>query len=441
MATYLTTPFPGEDPSVRLLGSTPRGHLAILTCLGPADSGFLEELRQATEPAPRSRLLATLVELGTRGGQLWAVERALGVHTLDLVLKRVASVGCALPDALCAHVAFRILEAVAGLGREHGRLTPMNVLLLPNGELQVLGAQYARHLPPRPAELMYLEVPEGFEAGASDVFSAAQIARALALRRNPRPGERGPAALESLLPDHLDAPPAPEVARATATELAGFAKLLGLPSTQPTRAPLELSTVSFVREEASEFEALEEADAEADQFQPGPAMDANGRIDLGGHVEPTQPAPRPKPAAAEPVELDRAAMAHAFPPAEEPAPTSPPRRSVWRALGLTAIALAALGALAVVGVFALSWRLPTWLQPRPAHPGVYGRALLRIESEPSGATVLMGSEEIGLTPYLSDNDYPDGDNTFSLKLSGHQPYQGSFQGGRDVTVRAKLRRR
>lgn len=450
MATYLTIPFPDEEPTTRLLGTTPRGHRAVLTCLGPADSALLEELREATAPVPRSPFLATLLELGTRGGQLWAVERAAGVHTLDLVLKRTAATGQPLHDALCARIAFRILEATSALGRPHGRLTPRNVLLLQNGEIQILGAQYAHRLEPRAGELAYQDSREEADPAEADLFGALQIARALALRRAPRPGERGPAPLEALLPASLDSQPSPEVARTSATELAAFLASLGLPATDPTRAPMELSTVSIVPEEAGEAGELlqPEEDPEADQFQPGPAMDADGRIELSSLPKPAWPASRPRPAmAAASLELDPAAVEHAFGPSREPSPelpapeTSPRRaRSLGRALALALASAAAAGAIGV-GAFAMRDRLPSWLQLPPAHPGAYGKAMLRIESEPSGATVRVGDEELGVTPYLADNDYPEGNNAVTVELRGYQPYRGSFPGGRDFTVRASLKRR
>ncbi len=444
MATYLTTPFPGEEPTARLLGSTPRGHLAVLTCLGPADSALLEELREATAPVLRSPFLATLLELGTRGGQLWAVERASGVHTLDLVLKRAAALGQPLHDALCARIAFRILEATSALGRPHGRLTPLNVLLLQNGEIQVLGAQYARRLEPRPSELAYYESREDSDPAQADFFGALQIARALALRRTPRPGERGPAPLEALLPSSPDAHPSPDVARTSATELAAYAAGLGLPSTAPTRTPLELSTVSIVPEETGELLRVDEADPEADQFQPGPAMDVDGRIELSTPPKSAWPASRPRPAMASSLELDPAAVVHAFGPPPEPPPPEPPAPSrshpLGRAIGLTLAGAAAAAAIGV-GAFAMRDRLPGWLQLPPAHPGVYGKAMLRIESEPSGAAVMVGGEELGVTPYLADNDYPDGANAFTVELKGYAPFHGTFPGGRDVTVRTSLKRR
>lgn len=443
MATYLTTHFPGEEPTARLLGSTPRGHLAILTCLGPADSALLEELRDATAPVPRSPFLATLLELGTRGGQLWAVERASGVHTLDMVLKRAAALGQPLHDALCARIAFRILEATSALGRPHGRLIPLNVLLLQNGEIQVMGAQYAHRLEPRPSDLAYLDPRDGPNPEA-DLFSVQQIARALALRRTPRPGEKGPAPLEALLPAALDSHPSPEVARTSATELAAFTANLGLPSTDPTRAPLELSTVSIVPEETGELLRPDEMDPEADQFQPGPAMDADGRIELSSPPRAVWPASRPRPATAATLELEPAAVEHAFGPSREPPPPEPPppprSRTLGRALALALAAAAAAGAIGV-GAYAIRHRLPTWMQLAPAHPGIYGKAMLRIESEPPGAAVRVGDEELGLTPYLADNDYPDGANAFTLELKGHQPFRGTFPGGRDFTVRAALKRR
>jgi hypothetical protein len=447
VATYLTTPFPGEEPTARLLGTTPRGHLAILTCLGPADSALLEELREATAPVPRSPFLATLLELGTRGGQLWAVERAAGVHTLGLVLKRAAAIRQPLHDALCARIAFRILEATSALGRPHGRLTPQNVLLLQNGEIQVLGAQYAHRMEPRAAELAYQDPRGEADPAEADLFGALQIARALALRRAPRTGELGPAPLEALLPASLDAQPSPEVARTSATELAAFMSSLGLPATDPTRAPMELSTVSIVPEETGEL-LLPEEDPEADQFQPGPAMDADGRIELSSLPKPAWPASRPRPAmTAASLELDPAAVEHAFGSSREPSPelanpAAPPRRarSLRRALGLALASAAAAGAIGV-GAFAMRDRLPSWFQLPPAHPGAYGKAMLRIESEPTGATVRVGDEDLGVTPYMADNDYPEGSNPVTLELKGYQPFRASFPGGRDFTIRASLKRR
>ena len=447
MATYLTTSFPGEEPTARLLASTPRGHLAILTCLGPADSAFLAELRSATAPAPRNPFLSVLLELGTRGGQLWAVERAEGVHTLDLVLKRAAALGQPLHDALCARVAFRILEAISCLERPHGRLTPLNVVLLASGEIQVLGAQYAAHLPHRPADLAYEEA-DGVDLAASDVFGAGQIARALALRRPPRPGEKGPAALEALLPAALDAQPGPEVERAAASELAAYAACLGLPPTDSTRVPLELSTVAAAQEQAAELEQPDPTNSEGDSGHLGPSMDSEGHINRGTDRKPTWPVSRPRAAAPEAIELDPASAMHAFGPAHEPAPEPPPpaeKRRYARKLAMGVLSLAVLAAIGIgllaLGASSLRAQLPSWLHLASAKPGVYGKAMVRIESEPSGAAVIVGSEEIGLTPYLADNDFPEGANAFTLQLKGYQTYRGSIPGGRDFEVRAALRRR
>lgn len=100
-------------------------------------------------------------------------------------------------------------------------------------------------------------------------------------------------------------------------------------------------------------------------------------------------------------------------------------------------AVAVLAVLAVAGV--VLW--PNLRQafghalPRQATP------ILHIDSEPSGADILIDGQSIGQTPFLTDNVYPDREIPFELRLRGYQPWRGKFHGAEEAKVDARLVRR
>ncbi len=68
-------------------------------------------------------------------------------------------------------------------------------------------------------------------------------------------------------------------------------------------------------------------------------------------------------------------------------------------------------------------------------------ALLRIESEPSGAKIEIGSQVLGETPLFVENIYPKSEIEVKLSLKGYRPWTGKFAGGQTAELKARLHRR
>lgn len=204
-------------------------------------------------------------------------------------------------------------------------------------------------------------------------------------------------------------------------------------------------------------------DAPADgDWEPTAALDASGRL-----VRPDPPAPElpgygeelaPPPSDDAPLELaapdprERSHRPPAAPPVEEYQPlpgryAPPPRRRVFGVL-VVLLMLAGLGTLAALvltGSEPVQGIVPRGVVPRdlPLPRGLQAElAPLIIDSEPPGATVFVNGTELGQTPLAMENSYPAGKKArVRLVLRGYRPWTGSFEGGREVTLRATLRRR
>jgi len=71
-----------------------------------------------------------------------------------------------------------------------------------------------------------------------------------------------------------------------------------------------------------------------------------------------------------------------------------------------------------------------------------GAPSLTVTSEPSGATVFVQGEEAGRTPLLGTNEFGKGsDVPLRVELPGYRPWTGTFRGGTNASVRAKLKRK
>jgi hypothetical protein len=198
----------------------------------------------------------------------------------------------------------------------------------------------------------------------------------------------------------------------------------------------------------------------------GPAIGLDGRIvdaarDAPRPVVPAQPvaaAPEGEPAfelqpLAQPLsspvsapaapasglELDEKALAHALGPQESSGYVrqaaaefaAVKRRRIRMMIALPLIAVA----LCVGGFFAyplVSPYLSTQLGSR-APAGV-----LRVDSDPSGATVKVGAEVLGETPYIGDNDLPKGQYALRVELPGYEPASVEIAGGASARVNVKL---
>ncbi len=74
-------------------------------------------------------------------------------------------------------------------------------------------------------------------------------------------------------------------------------------------------------------------------------------------------------------------------------------------------------------------------RPRPA-----AAVVVRFESEPSGARVVVGPQVLGETPLVIDNDFPDGPIPVRFEKPGYRAWTGTFEGGKPVAVTAVMRR-
>jgi hypothetical protein len=99
-------------------------------------------------------------------------------------------------------------------------------------------------------------------------------------------------------------------------------------------------------------------------------------------------------------------------------------------------------------------KLPTWkglsfdlLRSEPKKEEVKEKRVgtpaptLLVLSEPSGATVLVGGREVGVTPWAGDNVWPKEPLRVEVRKSGYRPWVGLTMGGQQATLEATLRRR
>jgi len=140
----------------------------------------------------------------------------------------------------------------------------------------------------------------------------------------------------------------------------------------------------------------------------------------------------------------------------------PPRFSTpdvpWGRWILRLVLLAALGGgvwVVMVGKVSLGkWSLDL-LKPKPGSSSKPGTAekeeaarsrpaqapSLVILSEPSGATVLVGGVEVGVTPWAGDNVWAAEPLKIEVRKAGYRPWVGMTVGGKQATMEASLKRR
>jgi serine/threonine-protein kinase len=67
---------------------------------------------------------------------------------------------------------------------------------------------------------------------------------------------------------------------------------------------------------------------------------------------------------------------------------------------------------------------------------------LLVLSEPSGATVLVGGTEVGVTPWAGDNVWPSKEPLrVEVRKAGYKPWVGLTMGGQQATLEATLKKR
>ncbi|HEY1334795.1 MAG TPA: PEGA domain-containing protein [Myxococcaceae bacterium] len=67
---------------------------------------------------------------------------------------------------------------------------------------------------------------------------------------------------------------------------------------------------------------------------------------------------------------------------------------------------------------------------------------LLVLSEPSGATVLVGGTEVGVTPWAGDNVWPEKEPLrIEVRKAGYRSWVGLAQGGQQATLEANLKKK
>ncbi|MGZ6130384.1 MAG: PEGA domain-containing protein [Myxococcaceae bacterium] len=138
------------------------------------------------------------------------------------------------------------------------------------------------------------------------------------------------------------------------------------------------------------------------------------------------------------------------PPPEKPVRFSTPDIAWGRWLFRAAL----LGVVVAAGWVAMSGKLPGFKglsldflkasapkqEEPPKRVGTPAPTLL-VLSEPSGATVLVGGAEVGVTPWAGDNVWPKEPLRIEVRKAGYKPWQGLTMGGKQDTLQANLRKR
>ncbi len=254
----------------------------------------------------------------------------------------------------------------------------------------------------------------------------------------------------------------------TTHEVADFLRLLALPPA-PSQLPLEFSGQSVkpgafslqrlqsipsypavsidataIRSSSTDPNVIE--DLQSAWVPMGPVLDSSGQI--AGHEEPKQSLPDPlvfsRISDSQPLELNlpvRSARPEGQCLDPSPPPPPPRKRGAFKG-GLVAALLVAVG-LPIAGYWLQGAKeAGYWLQGAKEKAGLAKiTPILRIDSEPQGATIQIADERVGQTPLYLENIYPRTQIEVSLNLKGYQSWKGSFSGGEKADVVAKLRRR
>ena len=178
---------------------------------------------------------------------------------------------------------------------------------------------------------------------------------------------------------------------------------------------------------------------DSDDFQPQGALDPTGQLERRDGTrrseEPRESTQGGFATHEGPLELARERKPESFeePPPEAFVPDTQGRRSVLKPL----LILVVLVALAGAGFVAWPWLKSELRSVLPRGE----TAVLMINSEPSGATLYVGDSELGTTPFITENIWPEERIPFELRLRGYEPFRGEFRGGVKETVTGTLRRK
>jgi serine/threonine-protein kinase len=156
---------------------------------------------------------------------------------------------------------------------------------------------------------------------------------------------------------------------------------------------------------------------------PGVPAEPSGSWEIAPvpkRVEPPLPPPAPAPVEL-PLELSRP-----DPPAAPLPPELPPSRRRFPVWPVIVIAVM-LGAAALF--------VPRLIPEKRIDIG-----MLVVDSDPPGATLKISDDVVGKTPWSGSNVW-SGDVRYEVSAPGRMPAHGTFHGGGDVTLHAKLSRK
>jgi hypothetical protein len=191
-----------------------------------------------------------------------------------------------------------------------------------------------------------------------------------------------------------------------------------------------------------------EDDEDQDKFVPAASLSPDGKIegiylpkDQRRPTESWENAPPPPALDLEPLEL-----VPREPKPEPPPVPQPPRQRIGVPIVIGVGVL-----IFCAGLLALVLRHNPATSPEPPAPvaekldvpdAPEGAPSLTVQSDPPGATVFVQGEESGSTPLLGSNEFAKGSQVkLRLELPGYRPWTGTFSGGINATVRAKLKRK
>lgn len=165
--------------------------------------------------------------------------------------------------------------------------------------------------------------------------------------------------------------------------------------------------------------------AEPPELMGGPTLGPDGKLERTPAPHADSPDVREEEP---PLELEERPPRPDTPITSAPSFGSPaPKRSggMWLLLLLLGATLAA-----------------AWLLVRGVRFGANdGAPIVLIDSEPSGAGVRVDGRQMGDTPIVFQNRYPNRPIPLELRRRGYKPWRGTFPGGEEVKRTIKLEKR